>query len=463
MLRQQLKRFKGRFPKIHLIAATLCASLTGLTLTLLPSEDVSATRSTLPLELPQTTRETQPLALLTPTLQEAQSHNTHQTDSANQTDSTVTTSTPADSEQWQHLTIGSGDTLSSLFKQVGLSSRDVYSVTNAARHNKGLSRIFPGQTLSFLIENNELKKLRLKRTELVTTYVEKTDSGYVSQIIERKPDIQHRFASGVINSSLFIDGEKAGLSNRLIMELAGIFGWDVDFVLDIRKGDSFSVIYEERYLDGRMIGEGKIIAAQFTNRDRLITAVHFTDSEGNSSYYTPQGQSMRKAFLRTPVDFTRISSRFSLSRKHPVLNRIRAHKGVDYAARTGTPIKAAGDGKIIWRARKGGFGRAVIVQHGSGITTLYAHMSRYRKGQKQGSRVKQGDVIGYVGQSGLASGPHLHYEFRVNGQHKNPMKVKFPNAAPVPKSDRDAFNAVAATLMTQLESYKTTQLATAGQ
>lgn len=457
MLRQQFKRFKGRFPKIHLIAATLCVSFTGLALTLLPSEDVSATRNTLPLDLPQTTRESPPLALLTPTLQEPKAKATKD----------VSESSPqqdiADSPQWQHLTIGSGDTLSSLFKKVGLSSREVYSVANATRHNKGLSRIFPGQTLSLLIEDSKLKKLRLKRSELITTYVEKTESGYVSQIIERKPDIQHRFASGVINTSLFIDGEKAGLSNRLIMGLANIFGWDVDFVLDIRKGDSFSVIYEERYLDGRMIGEGKIIAAQFTNRDRLITAVRFTDSEGNSSYYTPKGQSMRKAFLRTPVDFTRISSRFSLSRKHPVLNRIRAHKGVDYAARTGTPIKASGDGKIIWRARKGGYGRAVIVQHGSGITTLYAHMSRYRKGQKKGSRVKQGDVIGYVGQSGLASGPHLHYEFRVNGQHKNPMKVKFPNAAPVPKAERAAFNAVAATLMTQLESYKTTQLATAEQ
>ena len=168
---------------------------------------------------------------------------------------------------------------------------------------------------------------------------------------------------------------------------------------------------------------------------------------------------MRKAFLRTPVDFARISSRFNLKRKHPVLNRIRAHKGTDYAARTGTPIKASGDGKIIWRGTKGGFGRAVIIQHGSNITTLYAHMSKYRKGQRSGSRVKQGDIIGYVGQSGLASGPHLHYEFRLNGVHKNPMRVKFPNAAPIPKKERSAFKTVAATLMTQLESYRTTQVA----
>lgn len=468
MVKEQLKRFKGKFPTIHLIAACLCASILGLTLTLLPSEEVSATRSEVPLALSKQQRLPQPQPA-TPSV-----HITKATTSAPVVTQSVPVNTQPDTvpaqepvqpsmpeiaENWVKYKIGSGDTLSALFKKAGLTSRDVYNVTSAARHNKGLSRIYPGQTIAFVIENGELKKLRLTRSKLVSTLVEKTDNGYVSQIIERKPEIQHRYASGVINSSLFLDGAKAGLSNRMIMELAGIFGWDVDFVLDIRKGDSFSLIYEERYLDGKMIGEGDIVAAQFTNQGRLVTALRFTDSKGNSSYYTPEGQSMRKAFLRTPVDFARISSRFSLSRKHPVLNRIRAHKGVDYAARTGTPIKASGDGKIIWRGTKGGFGRAVIIQHGSGITTLYAHMSKYRKGQRRGSRVKQGDVIGYVGQSGLASGPHLHYEFRVNGVHKNPMKVKFPNAAPVPKGERQAFDTVATTLLTQLDSYRSTQLA----
>lgn len=465
MLKDQLRRFKGRFPTIHLIAACLCASIIGLTLTLLPSEEVSATRTTQQLNLPKQTRESLPLpdtrraslpaALPTQAKLEKPTPATQATPAA----AASSKAAPAIDEKWVSYTIGKGDTLSSLFSKVGLNSRDVYSVTNASRHNKGLSRIYPGQKISFLIENNELKKLRLVRSKLVSTQIEKTENGYVSQIIERKPEIQHRYASGVINSSLFVDAEKAGLSNRMIMSLASIFGWDVDFALDIRQGDSFSVIYEERFLDGKMIGEGNIIAAQFTNQGRLVTALRFTDSNGTSSYYTPNGKSMRKAFLRTPVDFARISSRFNLKRKHPVLNRIRAHKGTDYAARTGTPIKASGDGKIIWRGTKGGFGRAVIIQHGSNITTLYAHMSKYRKGQRSGSRVKQGDIIGYVGQSGLASGPHLHYEFRLNGVHKNPMRVKFPNAAPIPKKERSAFKTVAATLMTQLESYRTTQVA----
>lgn len=445
MLKDQLKRFKGRFPTIHLIAACMCASIIGMTLMLLPSEEVSATRTSLHLALP-----TEPYS--TPSLP--------QQTSTVQPPAIKPLSKPSQAKEiGLSFTVDKGDTLSSLFAKAGLGSRDVYSVSNAALHNKSLSRIYPGQKISFLIENDELKKLTLRRSDLVSTLVEKTKAGYVSRVIERQPEIQHRYASGIINTSLFIDGDKAGLSNRLIMELTSLFGWDVDFALDIRKGDSFSVIYEERYLDGHMIGEGKIVAAQFTNQGRLITALRYTDSKGNSSYYTPDGHSMRKAFLRSPVDFARISSRFNLKRKHPVLNRIRAHKGTDYAARTGTQIKASGDGKIIWRGTKGGYGRAVIIQHGSNITTLYAHMSKYKRGQRNGTRVKQGDVIGYVGQSGLASGPHLHYEFRVNGAHKNPMTVKFPHAAPVARSERPAFKAVAATLMTQLDTYRSTQLA----
>lgn len=477
MLNAQRKSFKGRFPTVHLVAASLCASIIGLTLTLLPSEQVSATRTPVKVEQPAEKSALQLSAVsstnsykeVAAPSEAATTSSTQQTPAPEIVPPTQVTVVrngessdvqPVEKpEQWSDYTVGKGDTLSSLFKRAGLSPQDVYNVANAASHNKSLSRIYPGQKMSVLIEDGELKKLKLIRSELLSTLVERTDIGFTAKIIERKPEIQHRYASGVINNSLFVDGEKAGLSNKLIMELAAIFGWDVDFVLDIRKGDSFSVIYEERFLDGRMIGEGNIVAAQFINQGRLVTALRYTNSEGRSSYYTPEGQSMRKAFLRSPVDFARISSRFNLSRKHPVLNRIRAHKGTDYAARTGTPIKASGDGKIIWRGTKGGFGRAVIIQHGGNITTLYAHMSRYKRGQRNGSRVKQGEVIGYVGQSGLASGPHLHYEFRVNGVHKNPMKVKFPHAAPVPKSEADAFKAVAATLMTQLETYRATQVA----
>lgn len=451
MINQQLKHFKGRFPTIHLIAACLCASIVSITLVLLPSTPVEATRTTAVFE-------TQQDDTPTPQAPSAERTLTKASPTAPEAD-TTDASDDAAPEAWRSYTVENGDTLSSLFTKAGVSAQTLYRVTHTAEHKKELTRLFPGQTVEFLIEGDELKKLRLIKSQLVSTLVEKTADGYRSTIIERQPEVQHRYVSGDIHNSLFTDAGAAGLPERLIMELASIFGWDVDFALDIRSGDSFSVIYEERYLDGEPIGEGNIVAAQFINQGRDLTALRYTDSNGRSSYYTPDGHSMRKAFLRTPVDFARISSRFSLSRKHPVLNRIRAHKGTDYAARTGTPIKAAGDGKIIWRGTKGGFGRTVIIQHGSNITTLYAHMSNYKRGQQNGSRVRQGDIIGYVGQSGLASGPHLHYEFRLNGVHKNPQTVALPHAAPIPRAEKPAFEAVANTLMTQLESYRATQVA----
>jgi len=215
------------------------------------------------------------------------------------------------------------------------------------------------------------------------------------------------------------------------MNLAGIFAWDVDFVLDIRAGDSFSVIYEELWRDSEKLGEGDILAAEFINQGQAFRAVRYQDPSGRVDYFTPEGTSVRKAFIRAPVAFSRVSSSFNPNRRHPVLHTIRAHRGVDYAAPRGTPVKAAGDGKIIHRGRKGGYGNAVILQHGSNITTLYAHLNGFSKSARNGSRVKQGDVIGYVGSTGLASGPHLHYEYRRNGVHMNPRTVKLPDADPI--------------------------------
>ena len=362
-------------------------------------------------------------------------------------------------DQWQDFKVSNGDSLSGIFFKAGLNATDVYRVTNAVKESKALTRIYPGQTLSFLIKDNQLVQLKHIRSKLDTTVITKTEDGYTLDEITREPEVLQRFVNGTINNSLFLDAQQAGLSSRMIMELAAIFGWDIDFALDIRKGDSFSLVYEEKFLDGKMIGEGNILSAQFTNRGDTFTALRFTDSKGKSSYYTPDGKSMRKAFLRTPIDFARISSSFNLKRKHPVLKTTRPHRGTDYAARTGTPIKTSGDGKIIWRGKKGGYGNTVIVQHGGNITTLYAHMSKFKKGQKVGSRVQQGQVIGYVGSTGLSSGPHLHYEFRVNGVHKNSQTVKLPQAHPVPKSERESFKEVASELVAKLESYQATQLA----
>jgi murein DD-endopeptidase MepM/ murein hydrolase activator NlpD len=273
------------------------------------------------------------------------------------------------------------------------------------------------------------------------------------------PERREVSASGIIDSSLFVAGQKAGLSDNLTMELAGIFAWDVDFALDIRKGDQFTVLYEEQYLDGENIGRGDILAAEFVNHGKRYRAIRYTDAGGKTDYYSLDGKSMRKTFLRTPVEFSRISSRFSLGRKHPILNRIRAHKGVDYAASRGTPIKATGNGKIVHRGKKGGYGKTIIIQHGSKYSTLYAHMSKYRGGLKTGSRVRQGQTIGYIGSSGLATGPHLHYEFRVNGAHRDPLKVKLPGADPLNKKYMADFNTRADSLIAQIDRVRDVRLA----
>jgi murein DD-endopeptidase MepM/ murein hydrolase activator NlpD len=218
-------------------------------------------------------------------------------------------------------------------------------------------------------------------------------------------------------------------------------------------------MFEQHYLDGERLRDGKILAAEFTNQENTYRAVLFTDQEGSSQYYSEDGRSMRKAFLRSPVDFRRISSTFQRERYHPVLGKKRPHRGVDYAAATGTPVKAAGDGKVIFRGSKSGYGNTVELQHGGSIVTLYAHLSRFQKGVINGSRVRQGQIIGYVGQTGLATGPHLHYEFRINGTHRNPLTVKLPDAAPIQAEYKAEFMQQSQQLLAQLDLFKRTQVA----
>jgi murein DD-endopeptidase MepM/ murein hydrolase activator NlpD len=229
---------------------------------------------------------------------------------------------------------------------------------------------------------------------------------------------------GVIETNLADAGYNAGLSDELIDELTRIFAWDIDFASNLHPGDQFTVLYKNSPDAGDSQG-GRIYAAEFVSQGKFLTAVRFEDDDGNVNFYTPEGLSLHKAFLSTPVDYARISSHFSTHRKHPVLNRIRAHKGVDYAARTGTPVKAAGDGEVSFKGRKGGYGQVLILKHGDHYETLYAHLSGFKRGLNDGDHVMQGEVIGYVGQTGLATGPHLHYEFRKDGVHQNPESLEF--------------------------------------
>jgi len=320
---------------------------------------------------------------------------------------------------------------------------------------KPLLNLKPGQTLRFGLSKTEdtttLEKLELKLSPIETLQLSRAEEGYTAETLTRNVDSRQKQVAGQIESSLFEAGLKAGMSDKLIMEMAHIFGWDIDFALDLRQGDHFKVIFEESYLDGQKFDDGDILAAEFTNRGTTFRAVRYTDPEGNSHFYTPEGHSMRKTFTRTPVHFSRISSRFNPNRLHPVLKTARPHRGVDYAAPTGTPILATGDGKVDFVGTKGGYGRTVILSHGGKYTTLYAHMSRFKKGMRNGQRVKQGQTIGYIGSSGLATGPHLHYEFRINGVHHNPLTVALPKAEPLNANYMAEFKQQSQPLLAQLK------------
>jgi len=361
---------------------------------------------------------------------------------------------------WHEVTIKSGDSLARLFKQQGIPARQLHDILASGGAAKKLTRIYPGQVLRMRTSTEDgLLELHYEIDALNEVEVRHTDGGYESRLVVREPEQRMMRAAGKIDSSLFLAAQRAKLPESLTMELASIFGWDIDFALDIREGDQFAVLYNDLYLDGERIGTGDIIAAEFINQGKLYRAVRYTDARGHTDYYAPDGHSMRKAFLRTPVAFTRISSRFSTGRKHPILNRIRAHKGVDYAAPRGTPVRATGSGKIVLRGKKGGYGNTVVIQHGSSYSTLYAHLNNFARGEKTGDRVQQGEIVGYVGSTGLATGPHLHYEFRVNGVHRNPLTVKLPDAAPLPKKFREDFKLATDNLIAQLELAKTRTVA----
>jgi murein DD-endopeptidase MepM/ murein hydrolase activator NlpD len=324
-----------------------------------------------------------------------------------------------------------------------------------------LKQLKPGQVLWVkLLADKRIHSLRTDLDETRTLEVlRSTDDSMRVQLTRTPLDRKVRSASGVIEDSLFLSGQRAGLSDRVIMQLVEIFGWDVDFALDVRVGDRFNIIFEELYKDEEKVRDGNILAAEFVNRGRHLRGVRYTDAAGATAYFAPDGLSMRKAFLRTPVNFSRISSGFTSARRHPVLNRIRAHKGVDYAAPTGTPIKAAGNGRVSFSGWRRGYGRTVEIQHGAKYSTLYAHMSRIHERARNGRRLRQGEIIGYVGMTGLATGPHLHYEFRVNGVHQDPLRVTLPKALPIEKQYREDFRKKTRPLLAELDLLSKTSIA----
>ncbi len=365
-------------------------------------------------------------------------------------------------EHWISVEIKPGDKLANVFKQLGLDTRQLDKVMALGGEAAKLARLYPGKTLKIKMgTEGRLQELLYNITPTRTLHImgsniTGTPASFLANTVEHPLERRIASVAATIDSSLYLAGQKAGLPDTLTMELANIFGWDIDFAADVQRGDNFTVLYEEFYAQGEKVREGDILAAEFTNGDQTLRAIRFNDGKGHANYYTPDGMGMRKAFLRTPVEFSRISSGFSLGRMHPILNHIRSHKGVDYAAPTGTPVKAAGDGTVSFAGNKSGYGKTVILQHGQEYSTLYAHLSRYPEGLNEGSHVEQGQIIGYVGQSGLATGPHLHYEFRVNDQHRNPLTVKLTQAEPIPSQEKSEFTRQAKELLDQLASFKRT-------
>lgn len=362
------------------------------------------------------------------------------------------------SEDVEH-TVKSGENLSSIFSALNLSSEDLHKIVHANPTGKQFAEMLPGQDLIATVNaEGELEQLVYAKNPFETLVATRHDDDFDVKLFSKKVDHQISSAKATIHSSLFEDGLEAGLSEKTILKLADIFAWDIDFALNLRDGDEFTVVYEKLYVDGKEFDTGDILSVEFINQGKSYTAVRFEDNQGNTGYYTPEGNNLRKAFLQNPMDFARISSHFNLHRKHPVLNKIRAHKGVDYAASIGTPVKTTGDGKIVFHGVKNGYGNVVEIQHGQQYTTLYAHLSRFKSGQKLGSNVKQGDVIGYVGKTGLATGPHLHYEFRIAGQHVNPLTAKLPRSIQMDSGLLAKFKAQIQPLMAQLQKAKGDEL-----
>jgi murein DD-endopeptidase MepM/ murein hydrolase activator NlpD len=365
--------------------------------------------------------------------------------------------TPAsEGEAWRSVEIQRGQTMGAVFASLGLPANQLAVLLEESKHASALTRIRPGQQFDFRIdEQGRLEALRfaVSDEDLVTLAF---DGDRVSEAIEDRP-LQRRIAvaSGTVRHSLFGAADDAGLSDAGVMQMVDIFGYDIDFARDLRRGDSFAVLYERIYQNGEYVRDGIVLGATFVNDGKRHVALRHQLSDGSVDYFDQDGRSLRKAFLRTPVEFSRISSGFSMGRMHPVLGRMRAHRGVDYAAPTGTPIRAAGKGRVKFRGWQSGYGNVVILEHGGKYTTLYGHMSRFANGLATGDRVQQGEVIGYVGMTGLATGPHLHYEFRVHGAHRDPLTVELPKSEPLTGSELRSFRVNAEPLLAQLGRVET--------
>ncbi len=456
-----IKNYFLELPKKHKIIISVCTAIF-MVLLILPSEKAKAGRQSqeTALEIGKRYQLTVPESGV-PVLDETvvgsnnDSLDSTKTDEPNNNQEPETVIEDAsETYTWDTAKVKSGDSLAKILKRLGYSARTTYELSIAeGKDTKLLKRLNIGDTLHIAKDDTgKLVALTYPLTKTDTLFVNWIDEQYQSHIETKTVEIREATAHGVIKSNFWSAGIAAGLDDAQIINLANIFGWDIDFALDIRSGDSFHVVYENKYVDGEFIGAGKILAAEFINQNEPFQAIRFSDGE----YYSATGKSMRKAFLRAPVNFRYISSNFNPKRFHPIQKRVKPHNGTDYRAKTGTPVVAAGNGKVTHSTYNKYNGNYVFIQHGNGIVTKYLHFSK--RTVKAGQRVKQGQVIGYVGSTGMSQAPHLHYEFLLNGVHRNPRTVKLPNANPLDKKYKAEFAALAARRMAELEGSRQAML-----
>jgi murein DD-endopeptidase MepM/ murein hydrolase activator NlpD len=366
----------------------------------------------------------------------------------------------ADDTFWHEERIQRGDTISSLLNRLEVHDNAASAFLRTTRQARTLYQLVPGRSIRAKTdENGQLLSLRYIASDSTLLQVDRTAAGFAVKEQQAPVEAHVTMKSGEISSSLFGATDAAGVPDAVATQLADIFSSDIDFHLDIRKGDRFTVVYETLHSNGEPVRPGRVLAAEFINDGKRYQAVYFRDPSGHEGYYTPEGKNLRKAFLRSPLEFSRITSGFSLARFHPVLQTWRAHKGVDYGAPTGTRVRAVSDGTVAFAGRQNGYGNVIVLQHNGSISTAYGHLSGFAKGIRQGGRVNQGDIIGYVGATGLATGPHLHYEFRVAGVQRNPLTVPMPQAFPIAAQYKDNFQASATPLVARMEMVRGLNLA----
>lgn len=357
-----------------------------------------------------------------------------------------------DATYWREERIQRGDSVGSILARLEVQDPQALAYLNANREARALYQLTPGRSLrAVTTQSGQLLSLRYLTADGTELVLDRGREGFSFTAEQPVTVTQLQMAAGEIESSLFAAIDRAGLSDALAVQLADIFSSEVDFHRDLRPGDRFALIYEAVYANGERLHAGRILAAQFVNAGARHRALYFVDSQGRGGYYAPDGENVRRAFLRSPLEISRISSGFSFARLHPVLNVWRAHKGVDYSAPVGTKVRVTADGVIDFAGRRGGYGKVVVVKHRNGYSTLYAHLSGFARGIERGTKVAQGDVIGFVGMTGMATGPHLHYEFLVNGTHKNPLSQAIPAGTPITAETRPAFLRATQPLLGRLE------------